>query len=206
MGEIKKLLELRKVAKKRKPNFVVKESHTKPKVKSRWRFPRGRHSQVRQMHKGKPILPQVGFGSPRAVKGLDLLGMEPVLVKSKKALLALDKEKQSARISGNLGNKKKLELLDLAIKEKIILVNIKDAKALIQKIQDNLAARKKAKEHKAKVKDKKQQEKEKASKKKEEEKKKAEEKKSLEESVKDTEEKKEKEKKEIEKTITKPQK
>ena len=35
---------------KKRMNFVVKESNFSARVKSRWRFPRGKHSKVRQMH------------------------------------------------------------------------------------------------------------------------------------------------------------
>ena len=77
--EIEKSLQERKRMRKRNPPFVVKESNNQARVKSRWRFPRGRHSQVRQMHKGKPGMPNPGYGVPKAVRGLHSSGLKKLL-------------------------------------------------------------------------------------------------------------------------------
>jgi len=161
MEKTKKLLELRKKARKSKPNFVVKESKFSARVKSRWRFPRGKHSAVRQMHKGRPALASVGYGAPKAVRGLDKSGLQKVVVGNVKQLSLLNKTTQGAVISGSVGNKNRLAILELAKKEKIAVLNVKDIDKLTAKITDNFNARKKLKEEKLKQKDKKKAEKEK---------------------------------------------
>ena len=62
--------------------FVEKESNFSARVKSRWRLPRGKHSKVRQMHKGRPALPGPGYGSQESKKGLHPSGLKIVAVSS----------------------------------------------------------------------------------------------------------------------------
>ncbi|MBT6774545.1 50S ribosomal protein L32e [Candidatus Woesearchaeota archaeon] len=204
-----RLLELKKKNKKSRSKFVVKESKFSARVKSRWRFPRGKHSKVRQMHKGRPTLVSAGFRSPRAVRGLHSSGLEFATVNNVKELMTLNPEKQGALIS-KIGNKKKLDLLKLALEKKIAVLNVKNVADAIKKIEDSFSARKKLKEEKTKVKGKKEEDKKKRA---EEKKKKEEgEKQSKEEKVtpsgdslnKDQEEVK-KQKKDVEKTIIKKQ-
>lgn len=213
--EFARLLELRRKSKKRMPLFVVKASWFCARVKKRWRFPGGRHSPIRQEHRGRPKLVRPGYGSPRAVKGLHPSGLRPVLVRQAKDLVGLDKAVQGVIIGGKLGAKKRIELLQLAQKEKITVLNVKDITADVNEVKEQLAARKKLKAETSKEKDKKHQEKEKAAEKK---KKEQEEKKkegasdhhghdhSLEESVGGSKsDHLEEERKEAEKTLTKPQ-
>ena len=205
--EIKKLLEVRKRIKKNKPTFVVKETNFSARVKRRWRFPRGKHSKVRQMHRGRPKLVNVGFGVPKAVRGLHSSGLETVIVHNKKELLSINPEKQGAIIAG-IGNNKKLKLLELAKEKNIALFNIKDLEKAIEEIKSSFANRKKEKEDKSKEKSKKEIEK----KKKADEKKQKEEGKSEKESKpsevieqKHNKDQEDEEKKAIEKTIIKKQ-
>ena len=194
-----------KETRKKKMNFVVKESNFSARVKSRWRFPRGKHSKVRQMHKGRPALPNPGHGSPAALRGLHVSGLKPVIVSNLNELLKININTEGAIISGKVGNKRKLELLNLANEKKITLLNVKDLTQLIKIIQESLAERKKVRQEKVK----KQSEKEVEKKKKAQKKKEKEEKEKSTDSVEDKIEKSEKEKKEqketAEKVITKKQ-
>lgn len=196
------------MADKKKPNFVVKESHYQARVKKRWRLPRGRHSGVRQYHKGKPAMPTSGYGSDKKIRGLHSSGLYPVVVYTKNDLLKLE-EKQGGVIASSIGKRKKLELLKLAEEKKLLLINVKDVPAEIKNIEDAFTKRKEVKKAKTEERTKKASEREKKAaekKKKEEEKtKKEEEKSSLEESVEEKKEEKEEQKKMVEKTITKRQ-
>ncbi len=186
---------------RKKQEFVVKESKFSARVKKRWRFPRGKHSKVRQMHKGRPVLPSLGFGSPRATKGIDTKsGLFPVTVLNKSQLLALDVAKEGAVLGRTVGGRKKLELLALAAEKKITILGV-GAEKLTTKVQTALEARKKAKTErkakKAKKSAKKEEKKEKKSESKKDEK-------GIDETVKSEEEQKE-QKKIVEKTLTKRQ-
>ncbi|MBI4983280.1 50S ribosomal protein L32e [Candidatus Woesearchaeota archaeon] len=198
------LLELRKKIKKSKPQFVERESKGYARIKPRWRYPRGTSSPIRRRLRGEPRLVTAGYGSPREVRGLHSSGLEKVVVSNAPGLQAIDPKKQGAIISSTVGNKKRLELLRLAVEKKIRVLNVKNAEKLIEKIQSEFAARKHSREDKLKEKGKKHEEKkykaEDKKKKKEEEKAKAEENK--EEKTK-TEKKKKKEA--IEKSLIKRQ-
>ena len=190
---------------KKRMNFVVKESNFSARVKSRWRFPRGKHSKVRQMHKGRPALPNPGHGSPVATKGLHVSGLKPVVISNKNELSNIDVSLEGAIISGKIGNKKRLELLRFADENKISLLNVKGIAELTKKIKDNLVERKRSKQDKLK----KQSEKEAEKKKKAQKKKEKEDKEKITDSVEDKIEKSEKEKKQqkeiAQKVITKKQ-
>jgi large subunit ribosomal protein L32e len=201
---MKEALAIRKRIKKSKPNFVVKESKFSARVKSRWRFPRGKHSKVRQQHKGRIKLPGPGFSSPRAVRGLHATGLEMITVNTLKDLENIDTEKQGIYVGANVGGRKKVLLLQKAQELKLTVFNAKDIAAKLKAISDDLEIRKKKKDARLDVKSKKQAEKKKKAQD-AEKKKKEETKGSVEEKIEKEEQKKEKEQKIAEKTITKKQ-
>ncbi len=156
------LLKLRKQLKRRKPWFVVKESHYRGgRVKVRWRYPIGRHSGVRQEHKGKPALVRIGYGSPRAVRGLHASGLLPIVVSCERDLLQVNSQHSGAVLARTLGMKKRLELLNIALQKKISVLNVKSISQEIEKINAALNLRKQKKAVKVAQKSKKEQEKEK---------------------------------------------
>ena len=145
----KTLLQLRRIAKKRKPDFVVKESRFIGRVKERWRLPRGRHSAARQRYRGRPAQPHPGYGSPRAVRGLSREGLLPVLVHNERELKALNPSTDGALIASTVGSRKKLLLLTVAQQNQIKVLQVKDTVALAQKIITEVSDRqKKRREHK----------------------------------------------------------
>jgi len=194
---------------KSKPNFVVKESKFTSKVKKRWRFPRGKHSAVRQMHKGRPALPQPGYGASKESRWLDRkTGLSVVVVNNADQLVKLNPEIQGAIIASGVGNRKKLGMIKLAQEKNITLLKIKDGKALVEKITAKFDERKKKKEEKKKSKDKKKEDKKKKAeekKKKESEEKSKDKKEDISGSVEDKLVPQEEEKKMAEKVITKKQ-
>ena len=126
-----------KITKKKKPDFVVKESKFSARVKSRWRYPRGMHSKVRQRHKGRPALPSTGYGAARETRGKHESGLEIVMVHNAAGLDLLNKESQGALISGTVGNKKKLVLLQSAKDKGITIINVKNIE-FIPKIREHI--------------------------------------------------------------------
>ena len=194
--------------KRKKPNFVVKESKFSARVNKRWRYPRGKHSAVRQRHKGRPPLPTPGYGSPKSVKFLNKDGFKEILVRNEKDLLEIKDQNHIALFSSTMGVKKKITLLELAIEKKISVAKVKDIQEKIKELKNSFDARKKLKQKKVQQKSKKED----SRKKQAEEKKEAEEKAKKDQKEKTEEtilEKKvgeqEDQKKIIEKTITKRQ-
>lgn len=196
------LLQLRKDM--RKPDFVVKESNFSARVKVRWRFPRGRHSKVRQMHCGRPAMPNPGYGAPAEVRGLHQSGLEMIMVRNAQELQVLDPKTQGAIIAASVGNKKRLSLLEMAQQKKITLLNVKDTSMAAKKLVSDFEQRKEWRKKKAVEMSKKEEQKQKkaeerAQKEKENKKKPAEAKGT------DAEEHAKKEHEMMEKTITKKQ-
>ena len=173
METIKKLLDVRKKSKKSKPDFVIKESKFSSGVEKKWRYPRGKHSGSRQYHKGKPIKPTTGYGSPKEVRHLHKSGKAVVLVKNTTDLEGLNKDTQIITIA-KIGKKKMLAILDVAQKNQLEVSNVKDVNKKVEQITTDFTARKQLRESKQKDKTKKEAEKTKRAeekKKKEEEKK-----------------------------------
>jgi large subunit ribosomal protein L32e len=195
-----------KIRRKKKPLFVSRDAHKNRKVRVpfKWRKPRGKHSPIRQKHKGKPKMVSIGYGSPKEVKGLHNSGVLPVIVHNKKQLESINPEKQGIIFSRSIGSKKKIEFIKFALEKKLPIINLKDPQKLIEKLESQFKKRKESKKRKISEKGKKEQEK----KKKAEEKAKEEEKEGDKEKGKTIEgvkEEKEEEKKEQEKTIIKKQ-
>jgi large subunit ribosomal protein L32e len=80
--ESRRLFNVRKVLKGKKPQFKRACSHKFKKLDDNWRRPRGGQSKQRTKYVSKGALAQVGYGSPAAVKGLHPSGYSDVLISS----------------------------------------------------------------------------------------------------------------------------
>lgn len=127
--------------KKTKPAFVVRESNFS-RIESRWRYPYGRHSKVRQMHCGRPAMPNPGYGAPEEVRGLHPSGLVMAVVHNIDELLAIDPETQGVIIAARVGEKKKISLLETAQKKDIAVLNVKDAAKAVESINKCFQERK----------------------------------------------------------------
>jgi len=111
------LLRIRKKIKREKPDYLRPYWWTKIRLKNRmdsWRKPRGIHNKMRKKKKGKPPLVEVGYGSPREVRGLLSNGKRPVIVHNVEELEKIDKEKEVAVIASTVGKRKRLEIIKRA--------------------------------------------------------------------------------------------
>jgi large subunit ribosomal protein L32e len=94
--------------------------------KQKWRRARGRHNKLRNKRFGYPVMPTVGYASPKSESGL-IQGLKPVLVHNLAELSTLDKKKNIA-ILARVGAKKKLELMKKANESGIKIYNINKEK------------------------------------------------------------------------------
>lgn len=192
---IKKLLEIRKQIKSRKPNFRRHDSHKKVRITSSWRNPRGRQSKQRLQLKGYARGIATGYGAPKGVYGFTREGLTQNVISSVKELESLDPKKDGIIISRTLGTRKKVVVIKEATDKKFQVLNID-----VDEFNKSLKAQLDEKESRKKAISKKRDEKEKAAKKSE---KKAKDKKAESEEASLTEEeKKAKEKKEHDKVLT----
>jgi large subunit ribosomal protein L32e len=136
----KKLLEVRKTIKDRKPEFKQQNFGRKKKISDRWRRPKGIQSKMRHKFKGYSIMVSKGWRSPVEVRGLDRKGYDTVVVFNVSDVEKLEKGK-AIIISANVGNKKRLAIVEKAEALKIPIVNIK-----ADKFKEKIAKQKSDKE------------------------------------------------------------
>jgi large subunit ribosomal protein L32e len=154
-----RLLKVRADKKRKKPTFIREESKKIKKLsKMGWRKPRGWHNKMRHGFKGHRRCVRMGWGSPRAVKGLHRTGLEMIAISAINQIEKINPSTQGIIIGAGVGTKKKMEIITLALKDKITIINIRDPVKFLEgktaefkkKKEDQLAKReekkKKAKE------------------------------------------------------------
>lgn len=108
-------MKRRLARRKRKPEFVRQESWRYIRLKPSWRRPKGIDNKMRLSRKGWPPSVNVGYRSPRYLRGIHPSGLRPVLVSSLKELKELEeKEDVIVVISGRVGNRMKRAITDEA--------------------------------------------------------------------------------------------
>lgn len=202
---MKSQLELRKEIKNRKPTFSKQDSHKKARLSKSWRRPKGIQSKMRLGIKGYARCPEIGWGSPKSVKGLSPEGLVEVKVESMKDIEGIDAKTQGAVIGGTVGKLKKIQLVKALSEKKITILNVKNPADFLKSVEEEAKEKKASKAAKEKAKEAKQKDKEKKAKEKEAEDKKAESKdgEDLADKVEKAEVKKKQEKAEKDKVITK---
>ncbi len=103
----RRLLNIRKRQKSKKPTFKRTDHQKKKKLDDNWRRPRGLQSKLRKRIAAKGAVVQVGYGSPRAVRGLHPSGFEEVLVRNPRDVQSVDPLCQAARIARTVGVRKR---------------------------------------------------------------------------------------------------
>jgi len=105
--ETKRLLNIRKKQKSKKPTFKQTDSHKKKKLADYWRKPDGIHNKTRYSKHGKCPLVEAGYGSPAAVRGLHPSGFEEIIVNNVKEVESLKTDSQAGRIARTVGARKR---------------------------------------------------------------------------------------------------
>ena len=118
------LMELRKKMKKKRPKFRRVESWRYKRVKDSWRKARGIDSQTRKKTKSGVKSPNVGYRTPKEVRGLHPSGFEEVRVITKKDLEGLNPKQHAIKISSRLGTRKRIPLIDYAQKRGFKILNL----------------------------------------------------------------------------------
>ncbi|MFW5977507.1 MAG: eL32 family ribosomal protein, partial [Candidatus Nanoarchaeia archaeon] len=122
---MKKLLEVRRKLKAKKPSFIRHDAHKKKRISSTsWRRPKGRQNKMRLAMKGYARSRSTGFSSPQKVSGLSSEGLVQRLVVTKKDFENLDAKTDGIIFSKTVGAKKKLELIEYAQKNNFTILNL----------------------------------------------------------------------------------
>lgn len=155
MTEKLRLLKVKANLKKRQPLFIRQDAHKHSRVKQVWRAPKGLHSKIKDSKKGYRAKLQEGYHTPKAVRGMDKHGLYPTLVATTAELEKLDPAKHSVLIQRTLGGKKRVLLIEEAVKRKFSLSNAtaktaEDIKAKFKKSSEARKTRESAKKEKMK--------------------------------------------------------
>ena len=134
-----RLLEIRAISKKKKPHFLKQDAHKIRTLSDNWRKPRGMHSKTRMKLRGYRSCPSVGWSSPKEVRGLTPEGYEVVLVAN---VGELENRKDTITIAGNVGVRKKVEILKKAKEKGIKVLNVKNVDKYIKDVEDMIAKKK----------------------------------------------------------------
>jgi large subunit ribosomal protein L32e len=121
--ETKRLFNVRKVQKGKKPQFKRTCSHKFKRIDTNWRRPRGSQGKQRRKYVAKGALAQVGYGSPVAVKGLHPSGYSDVLISNAVELELVDPLCEAIRIAATVGARKKTGILAKALELGIKVLN-----------------------------------------------------------------------------------
>ena len=124
MVQNKRLMELRKKMNKTRPSFRRVESWRHKRVKDPWRKARGIDSKTRKKKKSGVKSPGVGYRSPKKVRGLHPSGYIEARVTTIQELSNLNKNQHAIKISGKLGAKKRIALIDYCQKRGFKILNI----------------------------------------------------------------------------------
>jgi large subunit ribosomal protein L32e len=122
--EQKRLLEVRKRINRKRPSFRRVESWRHKRVKDSWRKARGIDSQTRKKTKTGVKSPSVGYRNPKKVRGLHPSGYEEVRIFTLDDFKGLNNRKHAIKVSGRLGAKKRIALVDYAQSRGFKVLNI----------------------------------------------------------------------------------
>ena len=114
IAEKKKLLKKRKEISARRPKFVRQESWRYKRLKKSWRKPKGIDNKMKEKRKGVPSMVNIGYRSPKAVRGLHPSGYQVVHVANIYDLEEIDKETEAVMIKHTVGGRKRQIILDNA--------------------------------------------------------------------------------------------
>lgn len=123
MTDKARLLKIKAQLKKRQPKFIRQDAHKHKRVKQVWRRPQGLHSKMKDSKRGYRMKLKEGFRTPNAVRGLDRHGLKPTLIALARDLEKLDVKTHSVIVSGTIGDRKRLALVEAAIAKGFKLQN-----------------------------------------------------------------------------------
>lgn len=109
----------------KKPEFRRQEWFRTVSLKDVWRSPRGIDSKLKRGEKARGSIPNIGYRSPKSVRGLNPKGLKEVRVLNTKDLKKLNAKTDIAVIGSTVGKKKRLEILKETEKSGIMVSNFR---------------------------------------------------------------------------------
>jgi hypothetical protein len=78
---------------------------------------------MRRQQRGWPRLVKVGYGKPKLLRGLHPSGLREIMVNQLKELASVDPKKEVVRIARNVGERKRLAIIEKAKELEIKVLN-----------------------------------------------------------------------------------
>ncbi len=117
--------------------FLRQQAHYKKRIPLNWRKPKGHHSKLREKRRGLHKMPGIGYKSSKPIKQVVVHNLNE---------LSNYKKGDKVFISSSVGNKKRLLMLEFAVKKGIIIKNYgKKISDKIKQIKDEFTNRLKSK-------------------------------------------------------------
>ena len=110
----------------KKPEFKRQESWRYTRVKENWRRSRGIDSKMRKKVKGWPKSPNIGYRSPKGIRGLHPSGYLEILIQNADEVDDVNPDMQVIRIAHTVGKKKRVEISARAKEKGIRILNVKE--------------------------------------------------------------------------------
>ena len=109
-----RLLKIKKNMAQKKPSFKRIESWRYKRVKGGWRAAKGIDSKTRQKLKSGVKSPNIGYRTPKKIRGLHPSGLQEVIIKNIKDLDELNPKIHGIKISSTIGSKKRMDMIEFA--------------------------------------------------------------------------------------------
>merc|ERR1712198_381969 len=116
-----------KIVRKKRGSFVRPKSDQFKRVKPAWRKPRGIDSPTRRRFRGARLMPNRGYGSPKATRGMELNGKYNIVIRNMSELEALKMKRTRYNIvlGAAVGGKKRSTMLERANQLGFKVINAK---------------------------------------------------------------------------------
>ena len=134
----KRLMRIRDKLSKKRPSFRRVESWRFKRVKNSWRKSRGIDSQTRKKEKSGVKSPSIGYRSPKKVRGIHPSGYKEVMVFNVNDLKGLNNKKHALKLSGRLGAKKRIALIEYAQNRGFKILNVGISQAELESLESML--------------------------------------------------------------------
>ena len=120
-----RLLQVRATLEDGRPRFVRTASGRYWRIGrwASWRRPRGQQSKQRRHYGYRPRIVRIGFGGPKATRGLTPSGFRPVLVRTEADLPTIDPTHDAVLIARTVGTRRRLVLEESCRKRGLHILN-----------------------------------------------------------------------------------
>lgn len=109
---------------RKRKTFTRRNANRLKRLRTGWRKPKGRHSKIRRKKKSIGSMPNKGYMSSKAIKGLHPSGLPEVRIENFSDVEKLENNaKVAARIAAGIGNRKKTRIVEMLNQKKIKILN-----------------------------------------------------------------------------------